>query len=507
MKRLAIPFVCFLFLWTFLPVPPALAQTQTAPPNIVVIFIDDMGYADIQPFGDTKYPTPNLDRMAAEGRRFTDFVVSSAVCSASRSALMTGCYHRRIGISGALGPKSEIGISEAETTLAEVCKSKGYATAIFGKWHLGHHPKFLPTAHGFDHYYGIPYSNDMWPLHPDFLAKRRKNPAAKSPWPKLPMISATRGEGYEIVNPDIQPEDQEQMTKQFTQRAVDFIQTNAKQPFFLYLPHPMVHVPLYVSDDFKGKSGQGIFGDVVMEVDWSVGQIMNAIESINAAENTLVIFTSDNGPWLSYGTHAGSAGPLREGKGTMFEGGYREPTLMWWKGKIPAGTTCDKLCSSIDVLPTIAKLIGAEVPNDASQTIDGKDIRPLMFGEANASSPHDAFYCYYSGGELHAVRNERFKLTFPHRYRTLAGRDGGDGGTPAAYEMTTIGLSLFDLDNDVAETTDVKDKFPEVVKELQAAAERARDDLGDKLTSRKGSGLRSHGKLDAGDERLPLDWN
>ncbi|WP_236622110.1 sulfatase [Novipirellula maiorica] len=400
-----------------------------------MIFIDDMGYADIHPFGDTKYPTANLDRMAAEGRRFTDFVVSSAVCSASRSALMTGCYHRRIGISGALGPKSEIGISDAETTLAEVCKSKGYATAIFGKWHLGHHPKFLPTAHGFDHYYGIPYSNDMWPLHPDFLTKRKKNPAAKSPWPKLPMISATRGEGYEIVNPDIQPADQEQMTKQFTQRAVDFIQSNADQPFFLYLPHPMVHVPLYASDDFKGKSGQGIFGDVVMEVDWSVGQIMDAIESIDAAENTLVIFTSDNGPWLSYGTHAGSAAPFREGKGTMFEGGYREPTLMWWKGKIPAGTTCDKLCSSIDLLPTVAKLIGAEVPEDASRKIDGKDIRPLMFGDENASSPHDAFYCYYSGGELHAVRNERFKLTFPHRYRTLAGRSGGDGGTPSAYEM------------------------------------------------------------------------
>ncbi|WP_442508983.1 sulfatase family protein [Novipirellula sp. SH528] len=484
-----------------------LAQTQSAPPNVVVIFIDDMGYADIHPFGDTKYPTPNLDRMAAEGRRFTDFVVSSAVCSASRSALMTGCYHRRVGISGALGPKSEIGISDAETTLAEVCKSKGYATAMFGKWHLGHHPKFLPTAHGFDQYYGIPYSNDMWPLHPDFLAKREKNPAAKSPWPKLPMISATQGKGYEIVNPNIQPEDQEQMTKQFTERAVDFIQSNANRPFFLYLPHPMVHVPLYASDDFNGKSGQGIFGDVVMEVDWSVGQIMNAIESIDAAENTLVIFTSDNGPWLSYGTHAGSAAPLREGKGTMFEGGYREPTLMWWKGKIPAGTTCDKLCSSIDVLPTVAKLIDAEVPEGASRKIDGKDIRPLMFGDENASSPHDAFYCYYAGGELHAVRNERFKLTFPHRYRTLAGRDGGDGGTPTAYEMTKIGLSLFDLDNDVSETTDVKDQFPAVVKELQAAAERARDDLGDKLTSRKGSGLRSHGKLDANDERLPLDWN
>ncbi|TWU22096.1 Arylsulfatase [Novipirellula galeiformis] len=515
MKRFPRALVRFLSLAAAFLSTSVCAET---PPNIVVIFIDDMGYADINPFGDARCSTPHLDRMAAEGRRFTDFVVSSAVCSASRSALMTGCYHRRIGISGALGPKSEIGLHEAETTLAEVCQSKGYATAIFGKWHLGHHPKFLPTAHGFDHFYGIPYSNDMWPLHPDFLARREKNPHAKSPWPDLPMISSTREAGYQIVNPKIQPADQEQMTKQFTERAVEFIRTRADQPFFLYLPHPMVHVPLYASDEFKGKSGQGVFGDVVMEVDWSVGQIMSALDSIGAAENTLVIFTSDNGPWLSYGTHAGSAAPLREGKGTMFEGGCRAPTLMWWKGKIPAGTTCDQLCSTIDVLPTVAKLIGAELPlaplpgsqlpesTRRSLKIDGKDIRPLMFGDEGASSPHEAFYCYYAGGELQAVRNERFKLMFPHRYRTLDGREGGEGGKPTAYQMTEIGLSLFDLDNDVSETTDVKERFPAVVKELQFAAERARQDLGDKLTRRKGSGLRASGKLEAGDERLPLQW-
>jgi arylsulfatase A-like enzyme len=467
-------------------------------PNVVVIFIDDMGYADINPFGDTSYPTPNLDRMADEGRKFTDFVVSSAVCSASRSALLTGCYHRRIGFSGALGPKANVGLNSSETTIAELCKSVGYSTAAFGKWHLGHHPKFLPTNHGFDQYYGIPYSNDMWPLHPNSIELRKKNPKAKIPWAQLPLI-----EGTPIVNASVQPDDQRQMTRQFTQRGVSFIKENADQPFFLYLPHPMVHVPLYASKEFEGKSGQGIFGDVVMEVDWSVGQIMDAVESIGQSENTLIVFTSDNGPWLSYGTHSGKATPLREGKGTMWEGGYREPTIMRWKGKIPAGTTCDKLSSTIDLLPTIAAMIGADLPKNR---IDGNDIRPLLFGEEGAESPHDAFYCYYKGGELQAVRNERFKLMLPHKYRSLQGARGRDDGMPVAYKMLQAEYALYDLDNDVAETTDVKEKFPEVVKELNAAAERAREDLGDKLTKRSGSGVRPIGKMQPGDEELPLVW-
>ena len=474
------------------------STADAASPNVVVIFIDDMGYADIGPFGKTAYKTPHLDRMAREGRRFTDFVVSSAVCSASRAALLTGCYHRRVGISGALGPKSNQGIHADEVTLAEICKSKGYRTAIYGKWHLGHNPKFLPPNHGFDDYYGIPYSNDMWPLHPNSIAARRFNPDAKIPWAELPMIKGTK-----IVNESIQPEDQMEMTKQFTERAVDFIKRDPDQPFFVYLPHPMVHVPLYCSDDFLGKSGAGLFGDVVMEVDWSVGQILSAIEDIGVERNTLVIFTSDNGPWMSYGTHAGKATPLREGKGTMFEGGYREPTLMWWKGKIPGGTTCDKLCSTIDILPTVANLIGADLPD---HKIDGKDIRPLMFGEEGAESPHEAFYCYYKGGELQAVRNERYKLVFPHQYRTLNGHPGGVGGLPIAYKQKRIGLSLFDLDEDVSESKNVLQGHPEIVKQLQAAAEVARADLGDKLTQRKGSGIRPAGKMTDQDEKLPLVW-
>jgi len=459
----------------------------------VVIFIDDMAYADIGPFGATGYETPHLDRMAAEGRKFTDFVVSSAVCSASRVALLTGCYHTRVGIRGALGPGAENGINPKEVTLAEICKQKGYATAIYGKWHLGHHPKFLPLQHGFDEYFGLPYSNDMWPYHPGVA--HLSMPERLKRWPHLPLI-----EGDKVINPRVTGEDQEQLTTQYTERAVRFIRENAKRPFFLYVPHSMVHVPLYVSDKFKGKSKQGLFGDVVMEVDWSVGQILNEIRRNRLTDNTLVIFTSDNGPWLSYGDHAGSSGPLREGKGTEFEGGIREPTVMWWPTKIAPGSTCDELASTIDVLPTVAGLIGAKLPR---HKIDGKDIRPLMFGEPQARSPHQAFYCYYQGGQLQAVRDRRWKLHFPHGYRTMAGRPGGTGGIPTKYSQEKIGLELFDLKRDVGESKNVADQHPEIVQRLKDRAEEARADLGDKLTKRTGSGIRKAGQLKPGDKRTP----
>jgi len=476
---------------------PTLAADRS-PPNVVIIFIDDMGYGDINAFAPTDYPTPNLDRMAREGRKFTDFVVSSAVCSASRVALMTGCYHRRVGISGALGPRSDIGINASETTIAEVCKSKNYATACFGKWHLGHHAKFLPTRHGFDHYFGLPYSNDMWPLHPENVARMKKNPNSKSAWPPLPLLEAHRDAEPTVVIADMQPKDQEQLTRQYTERATAFIRDHKAQPFFLYLPHSMVHVPLFVSDSFKGKSGSGLFGDVVMEVDWSVGQILDTLDEIGQSENTLVVFTTDNGPWLSYGDHAGNAGGLREGKGTMFEGGYRVPTLMRWTGKdlnkatIPAGTQCDKLASTIDLLPTVAAIIDAELP---ANKIDGHDIRSLMFGEADAKSPHDFFYCYFEQASLQAVRSERWKLHLPHSYRTFAGRKGGTNGEPVAYETASIGNSLYDLDNDVSESNDVAADHPDIVKELMNAAAVARKELGDSEPPIKGNGVRAPGKL------------
>jgi arylsulfatase A len=464
------------------------SAAQAAPPerpNIVIIFIDDMGYADIGPFGAKTYATPNLDRMAAEGRRFTDFHAATAVCSASRAALLTGCYPGRVSILGALRPKSPVGINADELTLAELCKQAGYATGAFGKWHLGDRRRFLPLQHGFDEYYGLPYSNDMWPrghrgeeLPPD--AGRRKE------YPPLRMF-----QGNEVVDEEVTPEDQTQLTRSYTERAVDFIDRHHGEPFFLYVPHSMVHVPLYVSKEFEGKSGAGLFGDAVMEVDWSVGQILGALKQHGIDEKTLVVFTSDNGPWLNFGNHAGSAGPLREGKGTMFEGGYREPCLMRFPGQIPAGSACDKLCATIDLLPTVARLLGLALPSD--RIIDGRDIWPLMTGEVGAKSPHDVFYCYYDN-ELRAVRDQRWKLVLPHTSRTLAGRPGGRDGYPVQYEQASIGLALYDLKNDVGETTDVAAEHTEIVKRLSEAAERARDDIGDVLTGRKGRNVRPPGR-------------
>ena len=457
------------------------AKTGTNPPNVVVIFMDDMAYADIGPFGAKAYPTPHLDRMAKEGRKFTDFYVTQAVCSASRAGLLTGCYNVRVGILGALGPKSTHGLNPKEITLAELCKQRGYATACFGKWHLGHHQKFLPLQHGFDEYFGIPYSNDMWPYHPGVrhlpMAERLKK------WPHLPLI-----EGNKIINPTVTGKDQEQITTQLTERSVQFIEKNKDKPFFLYVPHPMVHVPLYVSDKFKGKSKAGLFGDVMMEIDWSVGQILETLRKHQLDKNTLVIFTSDNGPWLSYGDHAGSAEPLREGKGTMFDGGCRESALMWWPGTIPAGSECTTPAMTIDLLPTVAELIGARLPK---HPIDGKSIVKLLKGTSD-TSPHEAYYFYY-GRQLQAIRMGKWKLHFPHGYRTMAGRPGGTGGIPTRYSQAKIGLALFDMEKDIGETTDVKAKHPDIVKHLQALGDKMRNELGD--NGRTGNGIRPAGQL------------
>jgi arylsulfatase A len=461
-------------------------------PNVVIIFIDDLGYADVRPFGDPAYATPNLDRLAAEGRAFTDFQVSSAVCSASRSGLLTGCYHTRVGIRGALGPQAENGINANETTLAELCRGRGYATACVGKWHLGHHPKFLPTEHGFDSYLGLPYSNDMWPYHPDVLRLPMEERVKR--WPPLPLI-----ENQRVIDAEVTAEDQRQLTRRYIEHAVDFIRANRERPFFLYLAHSMVHVPLHVSAPFEGASGQGLFGDVMAEVDWSVGQVLGTLKELDLDENTLVVFTSDNGPWLSYGAHAGSAAPLREGKGTSFEGGFRVPCLMRWPGRIPAGTTCDELAATIDLFPTIAALTGGELP---AHPIDGKDIGPLMFGTAGAESPHDYFLYYYEDDQLQAIRDRQWKLHFPHGYRTLADRAGRDDGQPINYELTEIGLALFDLKQDREERVNVAEDHPDVVARLQQAADRARTVLGDSLTKRAGAEVRLAGTLAAGDARF-----
>jgi len=445
-------------------------------PNFVIIFTDDQGWGDLGCFGSPTIPTPNIDRMRAEGMRFTDAYVAQPVCSASRAALLTGCYPNRIGILGALGPRSKHGIHPDEMTIAEVVKQKGYATAIYGKWHLGHLPPFLPTRHGFDEYFGLPYSNDMWPRHPT-------NPKA---YPPLPLY-----ENEEVVDPDVSPEDQTHLTTWYTERACRFIERNKDRPFLCYVAHNMPHVPLFVSEKHKGKTRRGLYGDVIAEIDWGVGRILDTLRREGLAERTLVIFTSDNGPWLSYGTHAGSAGPLREGKGTVWEGGVREPTVMWWPGRIPAGATCREPIMTIDFLPTIASLIGARLPD---HPIDGLDIRPLMEGRPGATCPHEAYFFYW-GRALQAVRMGRWKLHFPHAYRTLGGRGGGTDGRPVPYETGRTDLALYDLWTDPGERINLAEARPEVVKRIEALAEKMREDLGDSARKIKGKGVRPAGHV------------
>ncbi len=455
----------------------ALAQAKQRPPNVVIIFTDDQGYADVGVFGAKGYTTPNLDRMAREGRRFTDFHVAQAVCSASRAALLTGCYSNRIGMHGALGPGSKTGIAGGELTIAEMLKAQGYATAIFGKWHLGDRPQFLPTKHGFDEYFGIPYSGDMWPFHP----------AAKpGAYPPLPLF-----EGDQPIKVGLTPEDQEQLTTQYAEHAVSFIARNKERPFFLYVTPNQPHVPLFVSAKFKGKSGAGLYGDAIMEIDWAVGEILGALKKNGVDENTLVIFSTDNGPWLSYGNHAGSAGPLREGKGTAFDGGQRVPFIARWPGKIPADSVCPEPAMTIDLLPTLAKLTGGKLPE---HKIDGLDIWPLLAGDSSAKNPHEAYYFYYGVNELQAVRSGDWKLFFPHKARSMQGQEPGKDGIPGKYKALPVGLELYNLGDDLGETRNVAAENPEVVQRLQVLAEKAREDLGDSLTKRVGTGTREPGR-------------
>ena len=455
------------------------AKAAGSSPNVIIIFTDDQGYADVGVFGAKGFKTPHLDRMATEGRKFTNFHVSQPVCSASRAALLTGCYSNRLGIHGALAPQDKRGISNREMTLAQLFKQKGYATGMAGKWHLGRPEQFLPMHRGFDEYLGLPYSNDMWPHHPE--AKPRS-------FPPLPLI-----EGDQILKPDLQGADQAQLTTMYTERAVKFIDANKERPFFFYLAPNMPHVPLYVSDKFKGKSERGLYGDVIEEIDWSVGEVLAALKRNGLDEKTLVIFTSDNGPWLSYGEHAGSAEPFREGKGTNWEGGTRVPCIMRWPGKIPANSTSGEMLMTIDLFPTIAKLIGGELP---AHKIDGLDVWPIIAGESGARNPHDAYFFYYETNQLQAVLSGdgRWKLQLPHTFRTLEGQPMAKGGVPAKYEQRKLEqVELFDLRNDVSETTNVAAMNPEIVARLEAFAETAREDLGDALTNRQGTGVREAG--------------
>jgi arylsulfatase A len=375
-----------------------------APPNVVIIFTDDQGYNDLSCYGSKTINTPHLDKLAAQGARFTDFHVAASVCSPSRAALLTGSYPIRTGVTGVLFPRHDIGLNPADYTIADILKAQGYATAAVGKWHLGHHPEFLPTRHGFDSYFGIPYSNDM--------DRSEDVPDANS---IEGLDRAWRGGHIEYWNVPLirdekeieRPVEQRTLTERYTREAVKFIEANADRPFFLYMPHTMPHIPLFVSDDFYTDDVNKAYKATIEEIDASVGRVMAALEAQGVADNTLVVFTTDNGPWLSKKHHGGSADPLRDGKFSVYEGGFRVPCIMRWPGKIPAGVVNDHMASTIDLLPTIANITGAKLPK--GHKIDGHDITDLITGQPGATSPHEYFY-FYSGKNLRAIRHGDWKV-------------------------------------------------------------------------------------------------
>lgn len=407
-------------------------------PNVIVIFTDDQGYADVGCFGATGFKTPNIDKMAQNGMKFTNFYVASSVCSPSRAALLTGCYPQRVDIPAILFPKHQKGLNSNEMTIASMFKQVGYTTACVGKWHLGHLKGALPLQHGFDQFFGLPYSNDMKP----------------PTYPDLPLIK-----GNEVIeyNPD-----QDQLTTRYTEYAKSFIRENKNHPFFLYLAHSMPHIPLHVSDKFRGKSEKGLYGDVIMEIDWSIGEIYKTLRENGIADNTLVIYTSDNGPWLTYGNHGGSVGSLREGKNTSFEGGQRSFCLMTWPSVIPSGKKCSELVTSMDILPTMAHYVRSKLPD---HKIDGMDIFPLIAG-TNAKTPHESFY-YYHQEIPEAIRQGDWKLVLPHDFSTVIkpGVDGASGVSKTVH----IGRSLFNLKEDISETKNCVDELPDLADKMEKA--------------------------------------
>jgi len=431
-------------------------------PNFVVMFCDNLGYGDLGCYGHPVHRTPHVDRMAEEGTLFTDFYVTAGVCTPSRSSLMTGCYAQRVDMhvsdkgGAVLQPVAAKGLNPSEITMAALLRDAGYATGCVGKWHLGDQPPFLPTRHGFDYYYGIPYSEDM-------------TPRPNQDWPPLPLM---RNE--EVIEA---PVDMPTITERYTREAIEFMERNAERPFLLYMPQALpgsVRVP-EVGAAFAGRSGNAEYGDSVEELDSSAGEILSAVQRLGLDERTLVIFLSDNGTPRN---HGGSNAPLRGWGYSTWEGGMRVPCVMRWPGQVPAGATCSELCTTMDLLPTFARLAGTEPPSD--RTIDGHDVRPIMRGEAGAASPYRAFY-YYHMEQLHAVRSGRWKLHLPREdRRTFHAEDAGPAGA-----------LLFDMESDPGETTDVADEHPEVVAELAGLAEQAREELGD--TDREAKGRRPAG--------------
>ena len=372
-------------------------------PNIVFILADDLGYGDLSSYGSETIETINIDKLAENGVKLTSYYAAQPVCSASRAAILTGVYPNRIGIYNAFGPTSDSGISHNEYTLAEMLKDNGYKTGIFGKWHLGSKKEFFPTNHGFDEFYGILYSNDMWRWHPEY----------PEGYPQDLLLYRNENALKEII-------DQSNLTKDITTESINFIEKNKDNPFFLYIAHPQPHVPLFVSEDFEDLTGNGLYADVITEIDYSVGRVLDKIEESGLTENTIVVITSDNGPWLSYGDHAGSSGIYREGKGTTWEGGVRDPSII----KYPNGlkpSEIDEPIMAIDWMPTFANITRSKL---SQNKIDGKNIWPLLSGEVN-QSPHKKLYFYYRVNELHSIRMNDWKIQFSRTYRSLNGKKGG----------------------------------------------------------------------------------
>ena len=444
-------------------------------PNVIFILTDDMGFSDLGSYGSKMINTPNLDLLASEGALLNSYYSSQAVCSASRASILTGSYPNRIGISGALGPNSRTGINPNEFLMSEMFKQQGYNTAIYGKWHLGDNPKFLPTNHGFDDFYGILYSNDMWPYHPE----------RPDSYPDLML--------YDYDKPIEVLTDQSDLTMELTNKSISFIEKNKDDPFFLYLAHPQPHVPLFASSEFKGRSDYGLYTDVIEEIDNSVGLIIKSLKENKLDRNTIVVFTSDNGPWLSYGDHAGSTGIYREGKGTTWEGGQRVPCIVWYPNEIESNTVLSTPFMGIDWLPTFAKLTNSTL---SKNKIDGKNIWENLTGKT-FEDPHEALFFYYHKNSLHAVRYGDYKMYFPHRYRTLNGKKGRDDGQPIKYEyVNLLSEELYNLKTDPSETNNIINDFPDLAKKITTLANNKRKELGDDLTNVLGSEIREVGKID-----------
>jgi arylsulfatase A-like enzyme len=428
------------------------AEQTPAKPNVVIIFLDDSGWSDFEPFSVDGLETPNVAALAREGRSFHNFYVPQAICSASRSALLTGCYPGRTKVFGAHGPNAR-GLERNFATLGEVFKPAGYTTAIFGKWHCGDQPDTRPPARGFDESAGLMYSNDMWKYHPE-------NPEY---WGRFPIKFWENGE---VLIEDISKEDQTQLTKWYTERAVDFIQRRKDTSFVLYVPHNMPHVPLFCSPEFAGKSGKGLYGDVILELDWSIGQINQALKDNGLEDNTIVILTSDNGPWHSYGAHAGAT-PYREAKGTSFDGGVRSACIIKYPPEIEANTVSTATFFSIDLLPSLCRLAGVELPENE---IDGLNVWELIRGDEGAVNPHE-YYALSTGSNFEGVisGDGKWKLHLPHGYRHLM--EAGLDGMAGKYEQWQIDTSLYHMTEDPLESKNVLTEYPEVAEKLVRLAE------------------------------------